>query len=112
MEYSWNHEYIGSLVIYVIILTVLLECKSEKRNSQCEQGQSMEQTKGLYCMYISGVARCQSQHQWSLLANEFDVLSVLHGQMSLGQLGAVNKICVFHRALKGCKKKCFENVNI
>ena len=27
-----------------MVLTVLLECKAEKRNSQCEHGQPMEQT--------------------------------------------------------------------
>ena len=52
----------------------------------------------------------------SLLANEFGVLSVLHGQVSLA---AVNQIWFIHEAMKGCKKKsedslkaCFENVNI
>ena len=51
----------------------------------------------------------------SLLANEFGVLSVLHGQVSLA---AVNQICVIHEAMKGCKKSkdslkaCFKNVNI
>ena len=47
----------------------------------------------------------------SLLANEFDVRSVLHGQVSLA---AVNQICVIHEAMIGCKnlKDCFENVNI
>ena len=51
----------------------------------------------------------------SLLANEFGVLSILHGQVSLV---AVNQICVIHEAMKGCKnskdslKACFENVNI
>ena len=44
----------------------------EKRNSQCEHGQPMEQTRCLFCSYDSDVARCQS-----LLANEFDVRSVL-----------------------------------
>ena len=36
----------------------------------------------------------------SLLANEFDVRSVLHGQVSLA---AVNQICVIHEAMNGCK---------
>ena len=35
----------------------------EKRNSQLEHGQPMEQTRGLFCMCDSGVAHCQSQHQ-------------------------------------------------
>ena len=50
-----------------------------------------------------------------LLANELDVPSVLHGQVSLA---AVNQICVIHEAMNGCKKKSidylkagFENVN-
>ena len=43
-----------------------------------------------------GVARCQSQHQVSFLANEFDVRSVLHGQVSLA---AVNQIHVIHEAM-------------
>ena len=36
----------------------------------------------------------------SPLANEFDVRSDLHGQMSLA---AVNQICVIHEAMNGCK---------
>ena len=36
----------------------------------------------------------------SLLANEFDVRSVLHGQVSLA---AANQICVIHEAMNGCK---------
>ena len=34
----------------------------EKGNSQCKHRQAMEQTRGLFCMCDSGVARCQSQH--------------------------------------------------
>ena len=51
----------------------------------------------------------------SLLANEFDIRSVLHGQVSLA---AVNQKYVIHEAMKGCQKSedslkaCFENVNI
>ena len=36
----------------------------------------------------------------SLLANEFDVRSVLHEQVSLA---AVNQFCVIHEAKNGCK---------
>ena len=36
----------------------------------------------------------------SLLANEFDVLIVLHGQVGLT---AVNQIYVIHAAMNGCK---------
>ena len=35
----------------------------------------------------------------SLLANEFDVRSVLHGQV---KVPAANQICVIHGAMKGC----------
>ena len=47
----------------------------------------------------------------SLLANEFDVQSVLHGQVNLT---AVNQIYVIHEAINSCKNlkiHCFENVN-
>ena len=57
----------------------------------------MEQTRGLFCMCDSGVARCQSQHQC-----QFDVRSLLHGQVSFA---AVNQIYVIHEAMDGCKKK-------
>ena len=36
----------------------------EKRNSQLEHGQQMEQTRGLFCPYDSGVARCLLQDQF------------------------------------------------
>ena len=36
----------------------------EKRNSQLEYRQPMEQTGGLFCMCDLVVARCQSQHQY------------------------------------------------
>ena len=36
----------------------------------------------------------------SLLANEFDVRSILYGQVSLA---AVNQICVIHEAMNSCK---------
>ena len=81
----------------------------EKWNSQLEHRQQMEQTRGLFCTWDSGVAGCQSQHQYT-----FDVWSALHRQVSLA---AVNQICVIHEAMNGCKiqdplKDCFENVNI
>ena len=67
----------------------------EKRNSQLEHGQPMEPTRGLFCTCDSGVVRCLS-----FLANEFNVRSVLHGQVSLA---AVNQICVIYEAMYGCK---------
>ena len=63
----------------------------DKRNSQLKHGQPMEPISSLLCTCDSGVARCQSQHQ-------FDVRSVLHGQVSLA---AVNQICVIHEAVNG-----------
>ena len=36
----------------------------KKLNSQLEHREPMEQTRGLFCMCDSGVARCQSQHQY------------------------------------------------
>ena len=56
----------------------------------------IEQTKDLFCTCDSGVAR-----PVSILANECDVRSVLHGQMSLVD---INQIYVFHEAMNGCKK--------
>ena len=47
------------------------------------------------CMCESGVTTPAS-----LLANEFDVRSVLHGQVSLT---GVNQICIIHEAMNGCK---------
>ena len=68
----------------------------EKRNSQLEHGQLM--------LVLHVPLRCGSLSittPVSLLANEFDVRSVLHGQMSWV---AVNQICVIHEAMNGCKK--------
>ena len=68
----------------------------EKRNSQIIHGQTMEQTRGLFCMCDLGVARCQSQHQYYFLrmssmfttpvllfANEFYVRGELRWQVNL-----------------------------
>ena len=45
-----------------------------------------------------------------LPANDLDVGSVLHGQVTLA---AVNQICVIHEAMNSCVNlKIFENVNI
>ena len=90
----------------------------------------MEQTKGLICTcdsrnenhYLSLLSfgnfdwgpvyvttsflvrlRCSSMSittPVSLLANEFDVQNVLHGQV---RLAAVDQICVIDEAMNGCK---------
>ena len=72
----------------------------EKRISQLEHGQPMEQTRGCFCTCNSGVARFQSQAGVTLLANESDVRSVLHRQV---RLAAVNRICVTHETMNGCE---------
>ena len=62
----------------------------KKRNSQVKHGQPMELTRGL--LVLHGRLRCGSLSitiQVSFLANEFDVRSVLHWQVSLA---AVNQI--------------------
>ena len=57
----------------------------EKRNSQLEHYQPREQTRGLFCT----CDLLSITTSVSFLANEFDVGSVLHGQVSLA---AVNQI--------------------
>ena len=58
----------------------------EKRNSQRKHGQSMEQTRNLLCtcVWLESIIT-----PVLLLANEFDVPSVLHGKVSLA---AINQI--------------------
>ena len=56
----------------------------EKRNNQLEHGHPMEQTRGLFCTCDSGVARCQSQHQYHFLQmSKMLFIRVLQGQVSL-----------------------------
>ena len=64
----------------------MLECKTEKRNSQREHGLPMEQTR---------VTLAVNHNTSDTPANEFDVRSVLHVQVSLA---AVNQIYVIHEA--------------
>ena len=61
----------------------------EKQNSQLEHRQPVEQTRVLFCKCDSDVALYQITTPVSLLANEFDVRSKLHEQVSLA---AVNQI--------------------
>ena len=49
-----------TIIQYVIVLTVLLECKTEKRNSQCDDGQPMEQNKKKLVLHVR--LRCGSLH--------------------------------------------------
>ena len=77
-------------------LTVLLECKMEKQNSQCEQGQPMEQTRSFFRTCNLGVARCQSQHQFHFWRMNSMLGIALHGQVSLA---TVSQICVNHEVM-------------
>ena len=54
----------------------------EKRNSQLEHGQPMKQTRLVLHVRL-GCVSLSITTPVSLLANEFDVRSVLHGQMIL-----------------------------
>ena len=67
----------------------------EKRNSQCEKDSQWSEQEACFP---------RATQVWttavSLLTNEFDVQRVLHGQVSLV---AVNRICVIHEAMNGCK---------
>ena len=68
---------------------LFLECKTEKRNSQCEHGQPNGANK-MIVMHMR--LRCDSLSitaPVSLLGNKFDVRSVLHGQV---RLAAVNQM--------------------
>ena len=72
----------------------------EKRNSQLEHGQPMEQTR----IVLRARLRCGPLSITTpvpLLANEFYVRIVLHGQVSLA--AAVNQMCVIHETMNSCK---------
>ena len=61
----------------------------EKRNSQLEHGRPMEQTGGFIVLQVRlRYGSLSSTTPVSLLANEFDVQRLLHGQESLA---AVNQ---------------------
>ena len=82
----------------------------EKRNSQCEHGQPMEQTRSLFCLCALSITTSVSH-----LANKFDVRSELHGQVSLAdvnQIEAMNGFKNLKIHLTCLKIAFFENVNI
>ena len=72
----------------------------EKRNSQREYGQPMEQIRGLFLHVRLGCGSLTITTPMSLLANELDVRSEVHGQESLAD---VNHISVIYEAVNGCK---------
>ena len=98
--------YIGIRHFFLIISTVYSECKMEKRNSQLKHGQQIEQTRGLFCTCDSGVASCQSQHQY-----HFWRLSSMFEAYCTGKRAWQMSI---HEAMnyKDSLKDCFENVNM
>ena len=71
----------------------------EKRNSQLEHGQPTGANKRLVLHVRLRCGSLSITTPVSLLANEFAVRSVLHGQVSLA---TVNQICVVHEAMNGC----------
>ena len=76
----------------------------------------MIQTRSLFCTCNSGVARCQSlTTPVSHLANELDVGSELHRQVSLAAVNQILSGSQGYEQLQNYKdslKACFENVNI
>ena len=74
----------------------------EKRNSKCEHGQPIRENKrlDLHVRLRCGSLSISTPWSVSLLANEFDVPSVFHRQVSLA---AVSQIYVFHEAMNSCK---------
>ena len=72
----------------------------EKRNSQIERGQTIEQTRSFFytCKLTCGSLSIPTPV--SLLANEFNVRNELHGQVSLA---AVNQMYIIHEDMNGCK---------
>ena len=72
----------------------------EKQNSQCEHGQPIEKTRGLFCTCDTGVACCHSQHQchfWQMCS----IFQAYCTGKSAWQLSI--KVCVIHEAINGCK---------
>ena len=70
----------------------------KKRNTSFNTDREIEKTRGFVRLRCGSLSITSSA---SLLGNEFDVRSFLHGQVSLA---AVNQICVIHEAMNGCKK--------
>ena len=76
----------------------------EKRNSQFEHGQPIQQTRGLICMCDSSVARGQSQNQYLFWGMSWMFKAYCMGKWAW-QLPM--ECCVIREAMNGCK-----NLNI
>ena len=72
----------------------------EKRNSQLQHGQQMEKNKRLVLHVHLRCGSLSITTPVSLLTNEFDVRSVLHGHVCLA---VINQICVIREDMNGCK---------
>ena len=72
----------------------------EKWNSQLELGTANGANKKLDLHVRLRCVSLSVTTPVSLLVHDFDVRSVLHGQV---RLAAVNQICVIHEAMNGCK---------
>ena len=86
----------------------------EKRNSQLEHGQPVEQSRGLFCTCDKSAASCQSQHQchfWRM-----NLMSKHIARAS--ELGSCQSNSCHSRGYerlqksKDSLKACFQNVNI
>ena len=73
----------------------------EKRNSQCVSTDSKCKQEACFAC-ATPVWLAYNHESVLLLANEFDVRSVLHGQVGLA---ATNQIFVIHEAMGGCKNR-------
>ena len=74
----------------------------EKQNSQLEHGQPMEQTRGLFCTCDSGVARCQSQHQYHF----WRISSTFEAYCTASELGSCqSNVCNSLSFIKGLLRK-------
>ena len=71
--------------------------QTEKRNSQCEHGQPMEQTRSLFCTCNSGVTRCQSQHQCHIWRMNLTFCSFHRIEQNICLVGtSINKGCAVY----------------
>ena len=99
MEIIYNLGDRQCCIQYLIVLAVLLECKTEKRNSQCEHGQPMEQQEACFAR-ATQVWLDVKQHQchiWRMNSMfEANFAGKLAWQLPI-------KFCVGHEAMNGCK---------
>ena len=76
----------------------------EKRNNQLEHGQPMEQTRPLFCTRDSGVAHCQSQHQF------YQITFDLNRSNGVSFFFVCGNLFLFLR--KHCSHLCLEQLSL